>query len=185
MLEAALAELDIETKAQRLKDDPALIKKALEAALKSELVLLSGGVSVGEADYSRDALKRLGVKTIFWGVAQKPGKPLYFGKRRSSLVFGLPGNPAAAWVCLHEYVRPALWAMQGLKEAGALRHAMSSSEPKPDQSKTLFMKAKLSGPKIELLGGQQSHMLKSLAEANALAVLPPKKTGRLLEVHPL
>lgn len=180
MLEAALAEAGISCAAARLADEPALIRKALKDALKaSDLVILSGGVSVGAADYSKEALRSLGVETIFWGVAQKPGKPLFFGKKGRTLVFGLPGNPAAAWVCFHEYVLPLL------NDSAPSRFAMSAKAPRPDSQKTLFLKARLDGPRVELLGGQQSHMLGALAEANALARVEPRGKGRLLEVRAL
>lgn len=186
MLESALAECGLKAKPLRLADHPQKIKSALSAALKSsDLLLLSGGVSVGDADYSKAALKELGVSEIFWGVAQKPGKPLFFGRRGKTLVFGLPGNPSAAWVCFHEYVMPAIEAMQGLKAAAPARFAMADSTPRRDPRKTLFLKARLDGPKVSLLSGQQSHMLKSLAEANALALVSPQGKGRLLEVRPL
>jgi molybdopterin molybdotransferase len=186
MLKAALAEAGLACEARRLRDDPHALKVALETSLaSSDLLLLSGGVSVGDADYSKDALKACGVATIFWGVAQKPGKPLYFGRKGSCLVFGLPGNPSAAWVCFHEYVLPALRVLRGLPPREATRHARLGSAPKRDMKKTLFLKARLDGGRVTLLNGQQSHMLGSLAQASALAVLEPGGVGRLLEVHPL
>jgi molybdopterin molybdotransferase len=214
MLEAAFAEQGARCKARRLKDDPQALEMALAKALKDcDLVLLSGGVSVGDADYSKDVFAKLKVKTRFWGVAQKPGKPLYFGSKGKTLVFGLPGNPAAAWVCFHEYVRPAYWALQGLAPA-APQFALADKEPKRDAKKTLFLKARLgeapavaarlASPNarsksdvhsagqapplqasVQILNGQQSHMLQSLAQANALAVVKPGGKGRLLEVRPL
>jgi len=77
------------------------------------VVLTSGGVSVGDLDLVKDALAASGVERIFWQVAQKPGRPLAFGRLGSRLVFGLPGNPVSALVCFYVYVRPALRRMQG------------------------------------------------------------------------
>jgi molybdopterin molybdotransferase len=185
MLKCALAESGVPSRARRLRDSQPGLAAALTASLaNSDLILLSGGVSVGDADYSKEAFKACGVETIFWGVAQKPGKPLYFGRKGNCLVFGLPGNPSAAWVCFHEYVRPALGALQGMK-LEPLRRATAVEAPKRDAGKTLFLKAALEGQAVEILKGQQSHMLRSLAQASALAVLEPHGSGRLLEVHPL
>jgi molybdopterin molybdotransferase len=185
MLQAALAEEGIACRARRLRDSAPAVESALRRALEgADLVLLSGGVSVGDADHSREAFRKCGVETLFWGVAQKPGKPLFFGSRGGTLVFGLPGNPAAAWVCFHQYVGRTLRIMQGLPELPR-RQALALKPPRRDETKTLFLKARLSGSEVRLLDGQQSHMLRSLAEANALAMVAPEERGSLLEVFPL
>ncbi len=180
MLEAALAEEGITARARRVKDEPAILKKELSLALlSSDLLLISGGVSVGDADHSRRLLGELGVQTLFWGVAQKPGKPLFFGRKGRTLVFGLPGNPAAAWICFHQYVKPLL---SGVTPSQTLR---ADKTPKADPKKTLFLKARRVGSVVELLGGQQSHMLGALAEADALARVEPGSRSRSLELQSL
>ena len=89
------------------------IRAALGEALAADVLLTSGGVSVGEHDHVKETLEALGVERLFWKVAQKPGKPLTVGRRDGHLVFGLPGNPVSALVCFAIYVRPALRRMQG------------------------------------------------------------------------
>ncbi|MFA6028613.1 MAG: gephyrin-like molybdotransferase Glp [Elusimicrobiota bacterium] len=95
---------------------PALRRTLRRALAGADLVLVSGGVSVGDKDLTRAVLEGLGVKTRFWRVSIRPGKPLYFGTRGSTAVFGLPGNPVSAWVCFEEFVRPALERMLALPE---------------------------------------------------------------------
>jgi molybdopterin molybdotransferase len=96
-----------------VRDRPAEIRARLADALCGDVVLTSGGVSVGDLDHVKDALVAAGVEQLFWKVAQKPGKPLAFGHAGERLVFGLPGNPVSALVCFWLYVRPALRRLQG------------------------------------------------------------------------
>ncbi|MFN6943454.1 MAG: molybdopterin molybdotransferase MoeA, partial [Cytophagaceae bacterium] len=97
----------------RVKDDFALTKELIQkTVLDSDLVIITGGVSVGKYDYVRQALEDLGAEDIFFKIAQKPGKPLYFGKLNGIAIFGLPGNPAASLTCYYEYVYP--WLIKSL-----------------------------------------------------------------------
>ena len=96
-----------------VRDRPDDLRRYLAEALAADVVLTTGGVSVGELDFVKETLAWLGVEQVFWKVAQKPGKPLAFGRRDGRLVFGLPGNPVSALVCFAVYVRPALRRMQG------------------------------------------------------------------------
>jgi len=89
------------------------IRARLDDALRADVVLTSGGVSVGDLDLVKDVLAASGVESVFWKVAQKPGRPLAFGRLGTRLVFGLPGNPVSALVCFYLYVRPALRRLQG------------------------------------------------------------------------
>jgi molybdopterin molybdotransferase len=97
----------------KVEDRPEAVRARLAEALEADVVLTTGGVSVGALDFVNESLAALGVDRIFWKVAQKPGKPLAFGRRGDRLVFGLPGNPVSALVCFYVYVRPALRRMQG------------------------------------------------------------------------
>ena len=102
------------TPAARLRDDPASTESAFAAALAgAEVLIVSGGVSVGPHDHVRPALSTLGVQERFWGVALQPGKPTWFGTRDRKLVFGLPGNPVSAVVTFALFAWPALAALQG------------------------------------------------------------------------
>ena len=80
----------------------------------SNVIIITGGISVGKYDLVKDILLQLGVKELFYKVAQKPGKPLFLGRLKDKLIFALPGNPAAALVCFYEYVLPALRKMSGI-----------------------------------------------------------------------
>ena len=98
------------------RDDLDETRRLIAVALEHDVVLTSGGVSVGEFDFVKQVQEELGVERRFWGVATKPGKPLAFGIRGSTLVFGVPGNPVAAMVSFELYIRPALLALQGRRD---------------------------------------------------------------------
>jgi molybdopterin molybdotransferase len=194
MLKAALNESGIDPIfISDILDRPVVLKRKIQKTLSDcDLLLLVGGVSVGDTDFSKSILESLGVKRVFWRVSQKPGYPLYFGKRKGTLVFGLPGNPASAWVNFYEYVLPCLRALQGLPSENSSKKARLISEGPNRGFKTLFLKAQFNPeipvPEVTLLKGQGSHLLQSLAESNCLAVSPPGKgrlkKGEMLEIHP-
>lgn len=180
MIQAALEHMGIRPlKVSRVKDNPRVLKRAVGMALKqSDVLILMGGVSVGKYDYVKDILKEARVRTVFWKVNQKPGKPLYFGKRGSRLVFGLPGNPASVFTCFYEYVHPVLRRMSGFRDSYLPREAAQiQSEVKPDRKKILFLKARagLNGGRKTVipLGRQGSHMISSLQDANCFIFIPP------------
>lgn len=167
------------SRAAAAADAPAALERALGAALAGcDLLLVTGGVSVGDADFTKDVLERLGVRRLFWRVAIKPGKPLYFGVLGRKLVFGLPGNPVAALVCAEEFVRPAVERLQGLRPAHDsyhLRGTALNDYPKPaDRQQYLFCRARRSeaGYELQILRPQGSAMLAMTSRANALAVGP-------------
>jgi molybdopterin molybdotransferase len=165
---------------QSISDERSGLKAAVNEALqKSDVVLLMGGVSEGDYDFVKSTLKQIKVKTLFWKVSQKPGKPLYFGRKGKKLIFGLPGNPAAVFTCFYEYVYPALRAMSGFKSARLPRRSLLlESSVKSDPNKTLFLKAKINEKsRVKPLTHQASHMISSLHEANALIVVSPSGKG--------
>jgi len=195
MLETVLRETGVQpTQASNIPDQPAFIRRKIQKALSQcDILIVVGGVSVGDSDFSKPVLESLGVKRVFWRVSQKPGFPLYFGRKEKTLVFGLPGNPASAWVNFYEYVAPCLKALQGLPPSNPKKKAKLVTDGPNRGFKTLFLKASFAetqnGPEVRLLKGQGSHLVRSLAEGNCLAVVPPGK-GRLkkgasLEIHPL
>jgi molybdopterin molybdotransferase len=153
------------------------IDARLVDALRADVVLTSGGVSVGELDFVKDALAARGVEQVFWKVAQKPGKPLAFGRLGGRLVFGLPGNPVSALVCFYVYVRPALRRMQGHRRihlpwlpatlARATRKARGLTE---------FVRVRLAdgadGPVATPVASQSSGVLTGLGSGAALLVGP-------------
>ncbi len=161
---------------QTLCDEPGALRHALVRSLqKSDVILLSGGVSVGDYDFSKTVLQKLGVKTLFWKISQTPGKPLYFGKHGAKLIFGLPGNPASAFMCFYEYALPAIRNLMGFPDP--LLHRQKGNVEgtiKHDTSKTVFLKSKMdSNGRISVLQHQSSHMISSLHETNGFLVVPP------------
>ena len=128
---------------EAIEDDEAAHRSALEAGLRGDLLVTSGGVSVGPHDLVRSVGAELGIEEVFWGVAVKPGKPLWFGVRDRTLMFGLPGNPVSSLVGFELFVRPALLALQGA------RHALPRFDPgrlaravRPNPARTELMRAR-------------------------------------------
>ncbi len=159
------------------EDTEAALEQALARALEADVVVTSGGVSVGPHDLVRRVEARLGVEEVFWGVAMRPGKPLAFGVRDATLVFGLPGNPLSSLVGALLFVTPALRALQGHPEPappfrpGALARAVT---PRPERDD--FARARISwsdaGPVLDPLAGQESHMIVQTTAADAIVHIP-------------
>jgi molybdopterin molybdotransferase len=153
-------------------------REALAGALGSaDVVIVSGGVSVGPHDHVKPALAELGVEERFWGVRLRPGKPTWFGTVGETLVFGLPGNPVSAMVGFHLFVRPALAAMQGADPA-ATRSLATLDEPiarhpNREQAVRVRLEAAGDGWHAGATGPQGSHMLTSMLGAAALARIAP------------
>jgi molybdopterin molybdotransferase len=174
-------------RARRLPDDPGATERGIEEALQSsDVVIISGGVSVGPHDHVKPALARLGVDEVFWSVALQPGKPTWFGLLRSGphrpLVFGLPGNPVSAVVTFSLFVAPALAGLQG-GSAPRPPHAEAAlatdvqRNPRRDQAVRVRLElgGRQPGPAVLTAfpnGAQGSHILTSLLGADALAMIP-------------
>lgn len=162
-----------------------------EALYESDVLLVTGGVSVGAYDYVRTAAERVGVQEIFWKIAQKPGKPIYFGATpdRSKFLFGLPGNPASVLTCFYEYVRPALRCIMGANDCAPVTvPALLASSYAKRGTLTQFLKGCLSNDgTLTILEKQGSHMLSSFAQSNCLAVIPAEvselQKGDQVQVH--
>jgi molybdopterin molybdotransferase len=162
----------------RLPDDRAATAAGLGEALESaDVVIVSGGVSVGPHDHVKPALAELGVHEIFWRVALQPGKPTWFGSRDGKLVFGLPGNPVSAAVTFALFAAPALAALQGAPDTPSERHAPlgSAVRPNPDREQALRVRLEpRDGSLVAVPNGPQgSHVITSLLGADALALIPP------------
>jgi len=159
------------------KDDPIEIGEALRVALKDhDLVITCGGVSVGDHDYVREACGKLGVNEVFWRVAMRPGRPLYFGVGgEGQLVFGLPGNPVSALVTFLLFVRPALLAMVGLDGRTQFVSAKLGERISKAKGRADFVRAKSRGGAeliLDPVDGQGSHMSTGLAGADHLIFTP-------------
>jgi molybdopterin molybdotransferase len=164
-------------------DDESSHRDALERGLAADVLVTSGGVSVGPHDLVRRILGELGVEEVFWGVAVKPGKPLAFGVRGSTLVFGLPGNPVSSLVGAEVFVRPALLALQGAQVPGPVffegRLAVAvRRNPHRDEFLRARSVASENGLVLDPVRGQESHMIARAAAADAL-VLAPRGEGDL------
>tara|TARA_R110002020_G_scaffold387546_1_gene598198 strand:+ start:1822 stop:2997 length:1176 start_codon:yes stop_codon:yes gene_type:complete len=175
MLQAALLRLGINhIQLFKAKDDYDQTKTAITKALeKVDVLLISGGISVGEYDFVKQALEENGVEEVFYKVNQKPGKPLFFGKKSDKTVFALPGNPGSSLTCFYVYVLGALRKMMGHENFNLeLKEAKTISEIKNPTGKTLFLKAIIENGKAKILTGQASSMLNSYAISNGLVVVP-------------
>jgi molybdopterin molybdotransferase len=160
-------------------DDEAVHRAALEEALGHDVVLTSGGVSVGPHDLVRAVERDLGVEEVFWRVAVKPGKPVSFGTRGDTLVFGLPGNPVSALVGFELFVRPALRALEGEADPGPRwEEGRLATATRRNREREELVRARRTSDGLEPLRGQESHMIVRSAAADAL-VLVPRGEGEL------
>ena len=150
----------------------AALARALETA---DVVIGSGGVSVGPHDHVKDALRELGVVEHFWGVSLRPGKPTWFGVRERVLVFGLPGNPVSAMVTFQLFARPALAALQGADPAASSASATLDEpvrrNPRREEAVRVRLRHAEDGLHAVTTGEQGSHMLTSMLGADALALI--------------
>lgn len=148
--------------------------RALDGA---NVVVVSGGVSVGPHDHVRPALEALGVDERFWGVALQPGKPTWFGERDGKLVFGLPGNPVSTVVTFTLFVRPALAALQGSAPDAPRGQARLGAAVKRNPAREQALRVRLEdrdSSRVAIPNGPQgSHLVTSLLGADALAFIPP------------
>lgn len=173
MLAAALAATgaDVE-RMPAVADDEGSHRAALERGLAFDVLVTSGGVSVGPHDLVRGIAADLGVEEVFWRVAVKPGKPVAFGVRGRTLVFGLPGNPVSSLVGCELLVKPALRALQGLADRlPRYESARLASPLRRNPSRDELVRARISGGAVEPLSGQESHMIARAAAADALVHL--------------
>lgn len=164
-----------------VRDDERELEEAMSAALDSaDLVITSGGVSVGDRDYVPLVADRLGVRRTFWKVAQKPGKPLWYGVRDDGkALLGMPGNPGAVLVCLAIHARAVLGRLEGeTSSQPAWRHGVLTTNVEADAERDRLLRMRLDlgdgTARLTLLPKQESHMLSNLASAHVLAWLPSR-----------
>lgn len=182
MLQMAIQERGFScTSPTHLVDSYKEVFEGLKAKLElSDVLIVSGGISVGDYDFVGKALIELGVKQVFYKVNQKPGKPIFFGTKEDKLIFALPGNPAAALTCFYLYVLPALnkLAGKGFKELPRSIGKLTSSIERPN-TREQFLKASNKNGEVTILEGQSSAMLRTFSTANALAYLPAETTKNI------
>lgn len=177
-----------------VRDDPKLLEAAFEeAAATADVVITSGGVSVGEADFVKDLLNKMG-EVVFWKIAMKPGRPLAYGKIGKAHFFGLPGNPVSVMVTFYQFVRDALLKLSGLEPVPPLPtfKVPCLSNLKKAPGRTEFQRGILQCDErgtwnVRVTGEQGSGILRSMAEANCFIILPEAQgnvtTGSLVEVQ--
>jgi len=174
MLAAALQEGRLAAHSVSYADDDLdLTKNAIEQLLHTcDVLLITGGISVGDYDFVQPALQANQVETIFYKVKQKPGKPLYFGRRGNTLIFALPGNPSAVLTCFYEYVVPCLRKLIGMPPQSEqfFRLPLLQDYRKKGEL-THFLKARIEGDGVRILDGQESYKLHSFMDADCLVTL--------------
>lgn len=161
-----------------VRDVPELLEQALaEASQSADVILTSGGVSVGEADFMKQLLEKLG-QVVFWKIAMKPGRPLAYGKVGHAHYFGLPGNPVSVMVTFYQFVREALLVLMGQPEPAPspLLNAVCTDSIKKLTGRTEFQRGVLylaedGNWKVRPTGNQGSGILRSMSEANCFIVL--------------
>ena len=164
-------------------DDAEVLRNAVKEALETaDVVVTSGGVSVGEKDLVKGTMLELGVEQVFWGVKFKPGKPLFFGVHEGASVFGLPGNPVSAMVCFELFVRPALVKMMGREDKGRPRIPVYFEEDVRNtfgrmHAMRVSLQQTEKGWLARSVGAQGSGLVSSLTKADALALIGPESEG--------
>ena len=164
------------------RDDPEELARYLKRGLEYDVLLVSGGTSVGVHDYVRPTIEALGAKMLFWRVSMKPGHPVAFGKVGEKIIFGLPGNPVSSMVCFEEFVVPALRRMMGhARTHRRTIEARMTHNVKHQPGRTEFIRVLLAkepgGYAATSTGAQGSGMLLSMARADGLAVVPGDSAG--------
>lgn len=174
----------------RSDDDETAITEYLRRGIEHcDLIIATGGISVGDYDLVKKSMENCGVESLFYKVKQKPGKPIFCGHKGPALLFGLPGNPGAVLTCFQEYIVPALRIMTGRAATGShsIQCQLSAGFTKRE-GLTYFLKGRVEGSTVVPLDAQESYQMNSFALANALIVLEEDKTryekGDLVEVHP-
>jgi molybdopterin molybdotransferase len=177
MLAAALKHEGIEDiQLFKVEDNLSKMVETLALALKSsDLVLLTGGVSVGDYDFVVEATSRCTVKQVFHKVKQKPGKPLFFGAKENKLIFGLPGNPASVLSCYYNYVLSAIHTMVGKDHEATELKATLTTDYQKSPNLTFFLKGSYQNNMVTPLSAQESYRLSSFAQANCLICLEEEK----------
>ncbi|WP_455206327.1 molybdopterin molybdotransferase MoeA [Kaarinaea lacus] len=177
-----------------VKDNRLSIEETfVNASRHADVIITSGGVSVGDADYIKETMERLGTIN-FWKIAMKPGRPLAFGTIKNCLVFGLPGNPVSTMVTFYQFVLPALQKLQGDTDTGTLTLMLPCITPlrkvagRVEFQRGIMEKTKSGELAVKSVGGQGSHLLTSMSKANCFIILPMEceyiEPGSLVTVQP-
>jgi molybdopterin molybdotransferase len=170
-------------------DDRNRLRAALERGAKNSVLIVSGGVSVGEHDLVQGVLRELGAQIDIWRVAIKPGKPFLFGRLGGCAIFGLPGNPVSGFVTFARLVRPAILKMMGASPANfdlPKVTARLSADLRNDGDRVHYLRGKFADGNFSPVGRQESHAIFGLSQSNAMlrvAVGEELKAGNLVDVE--
>jgi molybdopterin molybdotransferase len=175
-----------------VRDDPGALERAFVLAAEHDAIITTGGVSVGEADFIRQLMGKLG-EVLFWKIAMRPGRPMAFGRIGNAFLFGLPGNPVAVMVTFYQFVREALLILGGSAEDVQipLLSAASSSSIRKIPGRTEYQRGvvfrEAGAWKVRTTGQQGSGVLRSMSEANCFIVLEhergPVQAGEPVQVQ--
>lgn len=189
MLQASLQEVGLNAEYSRVKDIHLELREAFSKSIEAnDITIITGGVSVGDHDLTRPVLEELGCEIVFHRVAQKPGKPILFARKGSKYIFGLPGNPRAVFVGFYEYVLPIINVLSGSIEVflRGVQMPIAHDYSKRGQ-RAEFLAGRIKGNTVEILKGQNSHMLMSLIGADGFIYIPKEtsavQAGESVEVH--
>ena len=172
-LKAALKTSNFDAEIQTVEDDYEITKSKIKNAIAlKDVVIITGGISVGDYDFVGTALSELKVTTGFYKIKQKPGKPMFFGYQGEKLIFALPGNPASALSCYYNYVLPALNLLSGKTNAHLEKRTLTlQSNYKKTVKMTHFLKGYAQDENVQILEKQSSAMLNSFVSGNCLIML--------------
>lgn len=192
MLRTLLKEAGIrDVSAFKASDDKEELQQTINQALEqTDVLILSGGISVGDYDFVEECLKQAGVRELFYKVKQRPGKPFFAGKKNGQWIFALPGNPGSVFNCFNQYVKPCLEYMTGHENVWQPDAVLPLKEnQKKKAGLTFFLKAKRAGDKVEILGAQQSFNMQAFSTANCVAELDEEseivKAGTPVKIYDL
>ena len=188
---AYLSQMGItEVKVLKVKDEKTEVTRVIGEALEaSDVVLLTGGISVGDYDFVKESLAENGVEQLFYKVKQKPGKPIFAGVKGEKMVFALPGNPASVLTCFIQYVKPFLLRLLGNPDAWtAPAYFPIASDFTKKAPLTFFLKAKLENNQVIILPAQESFNLLSFGIADGVVEIPQElehiESGSLVAFYP-
>jgi molybdopterin molybdotransferase len=172
---------------EHCRDERQATIEAIQRGTKNDVLIISGGVSVGEHDLVNDALRTLGAQIEIWRVAIKPGKPFLFGRIEKCAVFGLPGNPVSGFVTFLQFVRPAILKMMGATELGVPQvPATLTADLRNDGDRAHYIRGRLERGNFTPVGRQESHALFGLSRSNSLLRLEvgeSLKAGAIVQVQ--